>query len=72
MTKYTMKGTIFRADIGAGLVAVPGCETIGWPEKVVPEIEASDHDSAFKEFLGDLPELEVTEITMRHDPAEAP
>ncbi len=71
MTKYTMKGTVLRADIGAGLVAVPGCETIGFPEEVVAEIEASDHDSANKEYLTDLADIEQSEVAMRWDPAEA-
>jgi hypothetical protein len=71
MAKYTTKGTVIKIDTGSGLVAIPQCETIGLPTKVAGEIEASDHDSTVKEFLGDLPEMQTFEVTVRHDPADA-
>lgn len=71
MAKYTTKGTTIKVDTGSGLVAIPQCETIGLPTKVAGEIEASDHDSTVKEFLGDLPEMQTFDVVVRHDPANA-
>lgn len=71
MPKYTTKDTSFRVDTGSGLVACPGCETIGFPAITVPEIEAGDHDSTEEEFLSDLPVRESFDVVLRWDPASA-
>lgn len=71
MNKYSMNGSKFRVDIGAGLVAVPGCESIGFPEEIVGEIPAGDHDSDNEVYISDISEIEQFDVVMRWDPAEA-
>lgn len=70
MAKYTTKGTTIKVEIATVSTAIPQCETIGLPHKISAEIEASDHDSVTKEYLGDLPEMATFDVVLRWDPAD--
>lgn len=69
MAKYTTKGSKISVDTGSGQVVIPQVDVIDIPGLSAGKIEASDHDSTEKEFLGDLPEREDITVVLRWDPA---
>lgn len=69
--KYSAHGTEIKVEISTVMTLIAQVDNIGIPTKVAGEIDATDHQSSVKEFIGDLPEHPPFEFSGHWDPADA-